>query len=95
VGTCGIAGVSAPGGTGEVVVGGTEAAPGRGLVEQGFGLCDERERFTRIFGDAEQRAVNDEQEVDAHGWVATSAEYTRSALGARPDRVVCHVRATA
>src|SRR4051812_21813020 len=27
---------------------------------------------------------------DARGWVATSAEYTRSALGARPDRVVCH-----
>src|SRR5919206_5326260 len=27
---------------------------------------------------------------DAHGWVATSAEYTRSSLGARPDRVVCH-----
>jgi hypothetical protein len=26
---------------------------------------------------------------DARGWVATSAEYTRSALGARPDRVVC------
>jgi len=26
---------------------------------------------------------------DAHGWVATSAEYTRSTLGARPDRVVC------
>src|SRR4051794_35773042 len=27
---------------------------------------------------------------DTHGWVATSAEYTRSSLGARPDRVVCH-----
>jgi DNA primase len=27
---------------------------------------------------------------DARGWVATSAEYTRSTLGARPDRVVCH-----
>src|SRR4051794_4219094 len=30
---------------------------------------------------------------DAHGWVATSAEYTRSTLGARPDRVVCHGQA--
>src|SRR5690242_10484004 len=27
---------------------------------------------------------------DAHGWVASSAEYTRSTLGARPDRVVSH-----
>src|SRR3954452_8202234 len=27
---------------------------------------------------------------DAHGWVATNAEYTRSTVGARPDRVVCH-----
>src|SRR3954454_1042775 len=27
---------------------------------------------------------------DARGWVATSAEHTRSTLGARPDRVVCH-----
>jgi DNA primase len=27
---------------------------------------------------------------DARGWVATSADYTRSTLGARPDRVVCH-----
>jgi DNA primase len=27
---------------------------------------------------------------DARGWIATSAEYTRSTLGARSDRVVCH-----
>src|SRR5690349_12375199 len=27
---------------------------------------------------------------DSRGWVATSAEYTRATLGARPDRVICH-----
>ena len=64
--TRGVAGPSACGCTGEVVVDRTEQAFG-GLVEQGFGAVDQRERLGRIFGDAQQRAVDDVQEMVSEG----------------------------
>ena len=66
VSTSGVAGPSACGCGGEVVVDGTELAFG-GLVEQGFGAVDQRERFGRVFRDAQERAVDDVQEVVSEG----------------------------
>ena len=64
--TGGVAGVSARGCAGEVVVDGTEPAFG-GLVEQGFGAVDQSERLSRVFGDAQERPVDDEEEVVGQG----------------------------
>ena len=38
-----------------------------GFVEQGFGAVDQRERFGRVFRDAQERAVDDVQEVVSEG----------------------------
>src|SRR3954447_2337560 len=50
----------------------------------------EREVLPALMGRLDQAFPEFGWRRDARGWVATSAEYTRSNLGARPDRVVCH-----
>src|SRR4051794_34996101 len=50
----------------------------------------EREVLPSLMGRLDQAFPEFGWRRDARGWVATSAEYTRSTLGARPDRVVCH-----
>src|SRR4051794_20394126 len=50
----------------------------------------EREVLPALMGRLDQAFPEFGWRRDARGWVATSAEYTRSTLGARPDRVVCH-----
>jgi DNA primase len=50
----------------------------------------EREVLPALMGRLDQAFPEFGWRRDARGWVATSAEYTRSMLGARPDRVVCH-----
>src|SRR4051812_12463713 len=50
----------------------------------------EREVLPALMGRLDQAFPEFGWRRDSRGWVATSADYTRAALGARPDRVVCH-----
>src|SRR4051812_14840721 len=50
----------------------------------------EREVLPALMGRLDEAFPEFGWRRDSYGWVATSPEYTRATLGARPDRVVCH-----